>query len=468
PVTEAILRVFDRYGERKRRVKARFKFLMNDIGLEEVLKLVEKEWQSLKVKTYMIDRNIVPEPTLAGTIDAVDIPGELTAKYSSWQNTNVFAQKQEGFFGVAIKLPKGDMSAEKAHLFADVVKKFAGDDIRVTVNQGYILRYVAKEALSSLFIALNELQLAEPGFGGTADIMACPGTDSCNLGVSDSTQIALELEKVIINEYPDFIANNDIQIKISGCPNSCGQHSIGTIGFHGSSMKNKVTKRVFPALQVLLGGGVRPNGEGYLSEKIIKIPSKRGPQVLRYLLEDYTDNSLDGEYYADYFIRQTKDYFYQMLKPFADQSTLEVSDYIDWGKAEQFVVETEVGECAGVIIDLVSTLLFEAEEKFVWAKEALEAEEYSDAIYHGYNTFINAAKALLTDKGIEVNTQAGVMTNINEHFADNKIWSAEGTFMDQVLQINKNEPSREFAIRYSVDAEVFLGNVQMTAVSELV
>ncbi len=468
PFTEAVLRVFDRYGERKRRVKARFKFLMNDLGVEEVLRLVKEEWKSLKVKTYKIDRNAVPESKLAAPVEPVEIPAELQAKYTSWENTNVFAQKQEGYFGVAIKLPNGDMKAEKAHKFADIIDKYAADDIRVTVNQGYVLRYVTKDALSGLFLALNELELAEPGFGSTADVMACPGTDSCNLGVSDSTHIALELEKVIIEEYPDFIANNDIQIKISGCPNSCGQHGIGTIGFHGSSLKNKQTKRVFPALQVLLGGGTRPNGEGYLAEKVIKIPSKRGPQVLRQLLEDYQDNSNDGEYYADYYRRQGKDYFYQMLKPFADQATLEPSDYIDWGKADQFAVETEVGECAGVIIDLVSTLLFDAEEKLAWSKEALAEGQYADAIYHSYNTFINGAKALLTDKSIEVNTQAGIMKNMNEHFADNKLWSFDGTFTDQVLQINKNEPSEDFAKKYLAEAEQFLGQVQKTAVAEIV
>ena len=304
---------------------------MNDLGLEGVMKLIEEEWKAIKVKSYTVDRNIKPQASLPEAVEAVEIPSELAAKYQSWENTNVFAQKQEGYFGVAVKLPKGDMSAERAHKFADVVKKFAADDIRVTVNQGYVLRFVTKEALSGLFLGLNDLNLAEPGFGSTADVMACPGTDSCNLGVSDSTNIALELEKVIINEYPDFISNNDIQIKISGCPNSCGQHSIGTIGFHGSSLKNRQTKKVFPALQVLLGGGSRPNGEGYIAEKVIKIPSKRGPQVLRELLEDYSANRLDGEYYADYYRRQTKDYFYQLLKPFADQTTLEPSDYIDWG-----------------------------------------------------------------------------------------------------------------------------------------
>lgn len=468
PFSEAVLRVFDRYGERKRRVKARFKFLMNDIGVEEVLKLVQEEWKSIKVKTYKVDRNIVPEATLPSAVDAVEIPEALIAKYNSWEKTNVFAQKQDGYFGVAIKLPNGDMSSAKAHLFSDVVKKFAADDIRVTVNQGYVLRYVSKEALSGLFLALHELNLADPGFGGTADIMACPGTDSCNLGVSDSTHIALELEKVIINDYPDFISNNDIQIKISGCPNSCGQHGIGSIGFHGSSLKNKVTKKVFPALQVLLGGGTRPNGEGYLAEKVIKIPSKKGPQVLSCLLDDYNANGNDGEYYADYYRRQTKDYFYQMLKPFADQSTLQPSDYIDWGKADQFAVETEVGECAGVIIDLVSTLLFDAEEKLVWSREALEANQYADAIYHSYNTFINAAKALLTDKSIEVNTQIGILNNMDEQFADAKIWSSDGSFKDQVLEINKNEASAEFAEKYLAAAEYFLGQVQKTTVSELV
>ena len=468
PFTEAVLRVFDRHGERKRRVKARFKFLMNDIGLEEVMKLIEAEWKSLSVKSYTIDRNIVPEVSLAAPVSAEEIPSSQAKKYERWEKSNVFAQKQDGYFGVAIKLPKGDMSAEKAHLFAGVVKKYAGDDIRVTVNQGYVLRFVTKDALSGLFLALNELQLAEPGFNSTADVMACPGTDSCNLGVSDSTNIALEFEKVITNEYPDLIYNNDIQIKISGCPNSCGQHSIGTIGFHGSSLKNKQNKRVFPALQVLLGGGARPNGEGYLSQKVIKIPSKRGPQVLRQLLDDYSENRKDGEYYADYFLRKEKDYFYQMLKPFADQSTLQPSDYIDWGKAEQFVVETEVGECAGVIIDLVSTLLFEAEEKFEWAKEALAAGDYSDAIYHSYNTFINGAKALLTDRGVECNTQAGIISNLDEHFADERLWNGDGSFMNQVLELNKNEPSEAFARKYFADAEFFLGNVQKTAVSELV
>ena len=117
---------------------------------------------------------------------------------------------------------------------------------------------------------------------------------------------------------------------------------------------------------------------------------------------------------------------------------------------------------------MVSTLVFEAEEKYSWGQQALQSEEYAEAIYHGYNTFINGAKALLTDLGVEVNTQAGVLNNVDEHFAENKLWNFEGSFRDFVLQINKNEPSEEFAKSYLADAELFLGNVQKTAIADIV
>src|SRR5690606_36132116 len=110
----------------------------------------------------------------------------------------------------------------------------------------------------------------------------CPGTDTCNLGISNSTAVSAALEDVIKKEYPDLVYNNDIKIKISGCPNSCGQHGIASIGFHGSSLRD-ANKMVVPALQVLIGGGVDGNGVGRIAEKVIKVPSKRAPEVLRTL-----------------------------------------------------------------------------------------------------------------------------------------------------------------------------------------
>ena len=461
PFTEALLRVFDRYGERKRRVKARFKFLLADIGLDEVMKLVEDEWKAIGTKSYKVDatswkRPHIPENTVFSDKAVTDLE-----HYELWRATNVKPQKQNGYYYVTVKLPNGDMGSERAHKFGDVVLKYAADDIRVTVNQGYLLRYVKEDSLKSLYAELSALNLADPGFDSTADIIACAGTDTCNLGISNSTRVALELEKVIENEYPELLHNDDIKIKISGCPNSCGHHGIAGIGFHGSSLRHKVSKKTLPAVQVLLGGGLGLDGDGYIAEKVIKVPSKRAPEVLRVLFKDYAENAQEGEKYALYFRRQGKDYFYQLLKFLADLDTVQNSDYIDWGKDEQFMVETEVGECAGVIIDLFQTLMYEAEEKFGWAKDAYKKGSIADSIYHAYNVKINGAKALLVDKGTIVNTQAGIMQSFDEELAENFADVLKGdSFTEFVLRINQSEPTEEFAKQYIAEAEAFLQKVK--------
>lgn len=459
PFAESLLRVFDRYGERKRRMKARFKFLISEIGIDEVMKLVEAERKALSTQSYEIT-NTLGQPSLPEKLGFSDKAINDKEKYKAWRNTNVFEQKQEGFYGVSIKLPNGDMNWEKAHAFGDVVLKYAADDIRVTVNQGYILRYVKEESLKSLFVELDALNLADPGFNSTGDIIACAGTDTCNLGISNSTRVALELEKVIEKEFPELITNNDLHIKISGCPNSCGQHALASIGFHGSSLRNKVNKKTVPAVQVLLGGGLGKDGDGFLAEKVIKVPSKRTPDVLRVIFNDYEDNSNEGEYYYDYFRRQGKDYFYQMLKFLADMETLQPTDYIDWGKEAQFEVETEVGECAGVIIDLFSTLMFDAEDKYKLAQETFDGGSIADSIYHTYNVFINGAKALLIDKGVTVNTQVSVMKSFDEEFGQDFNALTGGSFKDFVLRINQNEPTEAFANAYREDAGKFLARIK--------
>ncbi|UXP33320.1 nitrite reductase [Reichenbachiella agarivorans] len=466
PFTEAMLRVFDRYGERKSRVKARFKFLLAAIGIDEVMRLIQEEWKALSTKSYKIDTNAMESPVLPASMAFSDKALINPEKFQLWKETNVHPQKQDGYYYVEVKVPNGDIKSPKAHAFGDIVAKYAADDIRVTVNQGYILRYVREDSLKSLFTELDDLNLANPGFDSTADIIACAGTDTCNLGISNSTRVALELEKVIETEYPDLIKNNDIKIKISGCPNSCGHHGIASIGFHGSSLRNKATKKVLPAVQVLLGGGIDSDGNGFIAEKVIKVPSKKAPDVLRVLFNDYDDNANEGEYYAAYFQRQGKDYFYQLLKFLADTENVVASDYIDWGKEEQFAVETEVGECAGVIIDLFATLMYEAEEKSVWAKQAYDLGSIADSIYHAYNVFINGAKALLVDKGVVVNTQAGIMKSFDEEFGSEFSSVVGSSFEEFVLRINQNEPTPAWAEQFIAEADAFLAKVKEVQVKE--
>jgi sulfite reductase (ferredoxin) len=446
PYIETTLRVFDRYGERNNRNKARFKFLIQKIGLEEVLRLIGEERIANKSKIYQVNRDTIAVPNIPEPVHLPVPEIQDPLNYQRWLATNVFEQKQKGFYGVYIKVTTGDLSTKKARELVDLIQDLVADEIRITQNQGLLLKYVRQENLISLYTGLHSLGLAQPGFDSVGDVTTCPGTDTCNLGISNSTQLSRVLESVIYEEYEDLILNRDIKIKISGCMNSCGQHGLAHIGFHGSSLK--ANGKVVPAVQVLLGGGSLGDGRGRASEKIIKVPSKRATIVLRMVLDDYDVNGLAGEFFNDFYDRLGKDYFYQLLKPIADTKELADEDYVDWGHEEAYKTAIGVGECAGVMIDLVATLLLETEEKHQWAWSTFENGAYADSIYHTYSVFVSAAKALLLDKGINSSTQIGIIRDFEGHFKESEYFSEELGFSELVLQINKNEPGREFALAY--------------------
>ncbi|UFH52451.1 nitrite/sulfite reductase [Spirosoma sp. KNUC1025] len=463
PFIEGVIRVFDRYGERQKRHKARMKYLLNDIGLEELLRRIEEETPALKNKTFSsfeaqsAGAYPEPEPFAEGTESL--LRNTQNSKFQTWYKTNVFEQKQAGWYAVQLRVLLGDMHSDTARALAQIVKQYAADDIRVTVNQGYLLRFVKPQDLPAVFEALDALGLAEPGFDTTADITTCPGTDTCNLAISSSYGITRALERMMQEEFPDLVFNDDIKIKISGCMNGCGQHSVANIGYHGSSLKNGAY--VLPALQVLLGGGFNGKGEGLIADKVIKIPAKRGPESLRFLLRDFENNAFDGEYYSDYYARQGKNYFYQLLKPLADLKTLVDSDYIDWDHTDQYVTEVGIGECASVLIDLVATTLTEASEKLGWAREAYSEGRWADALYHAYNVFITGARAALMSRDVPTNTQHGIVSDFDKTFVgEPDFHQTEGEFKALVFSINKEEPSESFAQRFLARAEAFLQAVQ--------
>lgn len=462
PFTTAVIRVFDRLGERTKRHKARLKYLVNGIGVEAFLTLVAKERIAIKDKSVVIDRKRVDEAILPSVTAFTAVEPTDALKFERFVKTNVFEQKQKGYYAVQLKQHLGDLSSNDARVFASIVKKYASEDIRISVNQGWLLKFVKKEALPGLFNELNAIGLAEPGFDSTADITACPGTDTCNLGISSSTGLSAEIEKMLIHEFPDIIFNKNIKIKISGCMNACGQHSIANIGFHGMSIKNGTN--VLPAMQLLLGGGLEPDGTGTLSDKILKLPSKRCPDAVRILLEDYQEYSNEGEYFNNYYRRQIaadKMYFYKLLKPLADLESVVEFDYIDWGHNEQYVTEVGVGECAGAMVDLVGTLILETEDKLNWAKRLNAKGSPADAIYAAYATFICGAKAMLTAEGVSCNTQLAMLNDFDKHLVANGKFTVEsGAFAAQVLSMSEQEPTSVFAAHYLRQAEAFVQQIK--------
>jgi sulfite reductase (ferredoxin) len=457
PFTEAVLRVFDRHGERERRNKARFKFLVKTLGFDEVMRLVEEEQKALKNKEYWVNRNIISpaENTLkniATTNTTITAPNK--AHYEAWHATNVFEQKQKNIYGVFIRVTTGDIKSDVARKLADLVKNFAADDIRITMNQSMLLKGILKENLPYFFNELNALGLAKPGFDSVHDVTTCPGTDTCNLGVTNSMDLARILEKTLKEEFADLIHDRNIKIKMSGCMNACGQHMAANIGFSGSSIK--VGALVAPAMQVVLGGGVEADGSGSIADKVVKIPTKKIPQVLRSVLGDYETNAAEGEYFNDYYRRQGEKYFYHMLKPLADVALFTQDDYVDWGHEETYIQEIGVGECAGIILDVIGTVIKESEEKLFWAKEGLQEHAFADAIYNSYSSMVIAAKALLLSIDKQCNTQAAIIRDFNEQFYKTGIIQLSQDAETYILQINKNEPSEDFANKFFNDAETFL------------
>ncbi len=468
PFIEASLRVFDRYGERAKRQKARMKFLVKQLGLQGFMDLVQEEWKAIKNKKVDIDTNIIEafagneNPNLSSYSDNItDI-----SNYEIWKDTNTFEQKQKGYFGVYVKVRLGDIHGEKAIPFAKVVKDLASDDIRITINQGFLLRGVTEATLPYLYNALKALDLSDAGFNSTADITACPGTDTCNLGVTNSTGLANELEKVIYTEYAQLLHEENIQIKISGCMNACGQHMASQIGLHGSSIK--INGLVIPAMQIILGGGIAPTGEGFIGEKVIKLPTKRIPNALRALLNNYFENATEEQLFNEYYREQGKAYFYDLLKPLAQKDKVLQEEFYDWGQNQDYKQEIGVGECAGVSYDMVSAIIDESKEKISLANEAIEAGLFADSIYHSYAGFVIGAKALLLSKDVRCNTHKGIINDFQTNLVEKENFEIEAdNFSDLVLQINKHEPSENFAHEYFKQAEVFVKNVLMFRSADL-
>jgi sulfite reductase (ferredoxin) len=458
PVMEGVLRIFDRQGERKSRAKARLKFLIEDIGLEGFKELVDNEQHAIEHKSVPINADAyVASIPVNVEIPKVNIEDQQT--FNLWKTTNVIPQKQAGYVAIGIKVLLGDFYTDKARLLADLVEKYGAGEIRLTLRQNILVPFVKEDLIPFFYAELKKLDFAEPGYNKAVDITACPGTDTCNLGIASSTGIAAELERVIKSEYPQYLENNDLVIKISGCMNACGQHNMANIGFQGMSIRTP-EKLVVPALQVLLGGGNLGNGNGHFADKVLKVPCKRGPEALRRILNDYEANS-EEKTFLQYYIQQGEKYFYDLLTDLSDITNLVQDDYIDWGENEKYIKAIGIGECAGVVIDLISTLFLESDEKIENAKVSFDNSVYSSAIYHAYSSLINSAKALLLSENISTNTQAGIIKQFEENFIDTKKINLGTSFSELVYQIKMHAPTKAFALNYITNAEQFLNEVRV-------
>ena len=340
---------------RKNRMMARLKVLVDRIGMEEFKTLVEAELDKigpidpkpLMNVDDMMDEN-PPELSSNGT------NGNGGGDYAEWRRTNVEAQKQEGYYIVHVKPDRGNISASQFHALADIMRKYTGGRARTSQEQNLAFRFVPEHMLHDVWSELVKIDLAEADANSISNVVSCPGTDSCKLGITSSMGLAGALKDEIQswNGLLEDEGVNDIRVKMSGCPNGCGLHHIANIGFHGAATKGPEGEQI-PAYEMFLGGNYGDVNvqDSRIGTRIprIKIPAKSVPGVLKEVVSYYKDNRSDGERFNQFLDRVGLEEITTVAEK-AEQNAAEAtagSDlYIDWERTNQYKLERGEGECA--------------------------------------------------------------------------------------------------------------------------
>ncbi len=349
PTMLAILRLFDRYGNRKVLTQARLKFLVKRWGIAEFREAVREERRIVKLTASGEDLLAwsppppFPEPWIPNPPAK---PFSFAPGFDEWRRTNLFRQKQPGFYTVSIRLPLGDISVQGLRDLAQIAETYAGE-VYAAISQNLLLRFVPEKALGGLYEALLEAGLAQTGAHTLLDITRCPGADTCNLAITHSRGLAQALEARLqtlpLAQDPGV---REVSIKISGCPNSCGQHHIADIGFYGSS--RKVGEREVPHYILLLGGRTQ-EGEARFGQVVGRIPAKRAPEAVERLLRHYAEHRQEGETFPRFLDRVGVQGLKPLLADLQEVPPYEEDPglYEDLGaEGEAFQVRLGRGECA--------------------------------------------------------------------------------------------------------------------------
>ena len=350
-VTEAVIRVFHRSDElRKNRMKARIKFLIDRIGIDEFRDMVEEElmqpWAQRSfdpTPLLFLEDESKDAPPLAGSYH----PNGHDSEFQRWLETNVQPQRQDGYHAVTVKLPLGDIQDQQFHQLADLSRRHAGGRARITHQQNLAFRWVPESALHEVWEELNRIGLGDSGAHEITDVVSCPGTDSCKLGITSSMGLGQAIAKTLAELNTDDPLIKQMHVKMSGCPNGCGQHHIADIGFHGAAAKGPGGQ--VPAYELFLGGSY-DNADARIAQRVkTKVPAKRMPEALKQVLSFYKEQRNEGELFKDFVLRVGAEAFEPLLKEFAEVPELSrdtIDSYMDWDRTVIYKLERGEGECA--------------------------------------------------------------------------------------------------------------------------
>ncbi|MSR20160.1 MAG: nitrite/sulfite reductase [Gemmatimonadetes bacterium] len=425
PLTQAVCRVFARLGEKANRGRARIKFLVAKLGIEEFRRLVIEERAKLphdpRWTSYLVDVAAYKE-TPARAPGGLVTNGGQSAGFRAWHKTNVRAQRQDGYAVVTVKLPLGDITSDQMRSLADIAGEFTGDNVRLTVEQNIVLRWVSEADLPRLHAALEAVDLGQAGAETIADLTSCPGTDTCKLGIASSRGLTAELSKRVQElDLASEEALQGLRIKASGCFNSCGQHHIADLGFYGISRKKG--NRLVPHFQVVLGGKWTENG-GSFGLATLAIPSKNIPEVVRRVTGRFVKEREPDESFTDFIGRLGKAEVKNFLQDLTAVPAYEEdpSYYSDWGDPRVYTMDDYgEGECAGEIVPRVEFGLQASEREVFEAQLFLDAGDLPKAQDMAYRAMLTAAKALVQTEFLDIRDDANdILREFRTRFHETK------------------------------------------------
>jgi sulfite reductase (ferredoxin) len=466
PLSQAVARVFARLGERENRSKARIKFLVKKLGVEEFKRLVFEERAKLRPDprwtAFLEDLHSTDEKPLrpAGELGG----GPKPAGFDEWMRTNVRPQSQAGYSTAKINLPLGDYSPAQGRAVAQLMRKYTGDTLRTTVDQNLMFRWVSNADLPALYEELVAVGLGEAGADTITDITSCPGTDTCKLGISSSRGLAAELKhqlKVIENELDP--AAKSLLVKCSGCFNSCGQHHVADLGFLGVS--RNVNGRRVPHFQLVVGGELTHNAANY-GLAIGAIPSKNVPKAVKQLTDFYVRDKQPGETFKAFVDRVGKKPIRKIVDELNQVPPYEQdpSFYSDWGDPREYTIgDMGVGECAGEVVPFVEMGLAASEREVFEAQILLDEGKPSEAAARAFSAMLVAARALARQKNENLSDAPDeVVREFKTQLVDTKLfWDqyAHGKFSQYFFKAYEQpaqNPNKETAHQLVEEAQLFV------------
>ncbi|MCX7759835.1 MAG: sulfurtransferase TusA family protein [Hydrogenothermaceae bacterium] len=405
---KSVLTVFDKYGDRKNKRRNRMKFLIENLGFEKFLDLVKEELEhqeslfEIKTQIYYNDDNFIESC----------LPVSEHKDFNIWISTNVIPQKQQDLFTVVIKVNLGNITTVNLRYLADIAEKYSLIT-KTTQEQNIAFLNVKKSDLYNIYNDLKLKGLNHFGSNTYLDITACPGSETCALGITSSRDLARAIYENLPKDEDSLNRLKNVKIKISGCPNSCAHHHVASIGLHG--VAEKIDNTLIPSYFLHIGG-IGDLNNAKIGASIIKIPAKNVPDVINLLLNKYLEES-NGESFEEFYEKFDRDELKTMLEKFRKFHKEDLEYNKDWGSDKEFLLEDlGVGECAGIIADKVEENLREAERMIKQAYTHISKGFPDDALLHLKKAIDLITTGLLIPFGIKAEGEKAV-----EKFVENII-----------------------------------------------